>query len=763
MKYFFESLEKLINTIKSNGLFILLAILSPTLLYYFGAGSEIILDLTSEKNNITNFFITISFVFIGISIWCVPTFSIILFTELTLTGKNKRIAILDKLLDIYNAKSKDKNIFQRIEIEVRYLAVLPWFIFIVILINVLCDKNYTFLSTSLILITLFALDYLVKKVHKEIEKFNLKLKEYWELKIVTLLITILFILSILSNSAVIIIITNLFGAFFLYCSLLIKENSENFPDTDPDKQHITRLIMKKTLIVHVTVLIISIASIFYLYDQQRDGTIHKISVITVINLIMSFFILIIEFLFTSQIIISMIMKKGLKDTRFRYIFYRYMISGLAIFLIGTVFNSYNLHVMRKVSMENQFKEFNGKTYEELTNRETLEEYFKKWYKKRRNKSENKDSLNLYLVSGQGGGSRAGTWFLANMYKLDSDIPDFYDNLFAISTVSGSSSGAQMFLASKEIDTLRKYNDEDHTIIKKIYKKNYLSSALYGMFIGDFIESFIGGEDRNYYFQKEEIDAFKEAIKITHEKEFNKDTILNNNIENFFNMDFMSNYKRRPYLMPLFFINSTIIENGKKVVFSPIKLNEPILNKKGNKKRIPPLTYYEDAYGIFRSCQWGKNKGLPLSACVNASQSFPLINAYGYLHGVGRLADGGIFENSGTSTTSEIYLALKEIIKTNKEYKNIKIKLITILNGKIDDEKSIYFERASILNTITALTKNPFTGHELMAVNQLNKLHALIDTTSNDTLIIKKLEGNFPLTRILSDKTINEILKEVDKE
>lgn len=127
------------------------------------------------------------------------------------------------------------------------------------------------------------------------------------------------------------------------------------------------------------------------------------------------------------------------------------------------------------------------------------------------------------------------------------------------------------------------------------------------------------------------------------------------------------------------------------------------------------------YGIFCRCEWSVNRTLPMSACVNASQSFPLINAYSSLHGVGRLADGGLFENSETSTTAEVYVALRKLLKLpSHRQKKVGFTIITILNDKVDIYDAVKFKRASIFNTLTAVANNSFTGHQLMAVNQLGK-------------------------------------------
>jgi len=755
MKEIFDLVERVINTMKNNGLFIVLSIVFPVVLYYFGAGSEIIKDLFTEEHNFSNFFVACSFIFLAVSIWCVPTASIYLFIWLTRTLKNIKIEILDNLLDVYNAKSKKHGISKSLEIQIRYVALLPWFIFICTLAKVARGSVFMSYIIFVIILLIFFTNLIVNRVKIKIKKLSLNAKKYWEIKsigiIIALLSVIFWFLSYNWFPAFypqMILYANLLGALLLYTLFIVKETSENFPTTAPGGKLITLMILKKTLIVHLAALCISILCVIIFYFLQRSFAINTISVITVSTMLMSFYILMIEFLCTSQILIVRIVNEVLGLENFRYTLYRFVIGGFALFTVGSVFKSCNPHTFRQEPID-KLVTSNKKQYDKLFTRDSIYDYFTKWYKQRDKKSN--EPVDVYLVSGQGGGSRAGLWFLLNMRALDSINPNFYNNLFSISTVSGSSSGAQMFLASKEcLEPENQINSCDFAA--SIYRKNYLSSALYGLLFGDFIDYLTGKEDRNFYFQNEEVNAFTDALK---EQKIKYDTTR---VSKFFNTDYLLNYRIANNKMPLFFINSTVVENGKKVVFSPIQLQTRIL--KNNSLNEPIFSFYEDAYGIYRSCEWSRNKGLPLSACVNASQSFPLINSYSYLHGVGRLADGGLFENSGTSTTTDLYLALKRIAKDRKM--NVSFTIITILNGQLDNREANNFKKASILNTITAVANNPFTGHQLMAYKKLNNTKSLLDPLEQDKNIIIQLSKEYHLTRLLSRETTNGITADFKK-
>ncbi|WP_449387537.1 hypothetical protein [Chryseobacterium lineare] len=755
MEKLLNLVESIFDTIKDNGLFIFLAVLFPVLLYKVGAGQEIVLDLAYQQDDRNKvFFAVASFLFLGLSIWCIPTISIYIFKFFTKVPSEKVEAILDKLLDLYNAKPKANNARKILQIPVRYLAIIPWIIFVFSLTNVYFGKGIMIITGIVIFIIIKVLDSYSSLLTTTLDTTFLQFKKYWEILVLAAVLLVEHIILQFGKGeqfTYVFTFANILGVILSYLFFLVKENSEDYPDGDRRKM---KMIHRKTFYTHIFLLIIAAGTMIIYYIKQVNGTINHISPITIGTMVMSFYILIIELFFTSQLLLANIMLKGFDTKSFRFRLYKVIIVVFAAGWVLLLFKSTNTHAINKTQVIND---------KEYYQRQTIEDHFENWYQRRAPK--NGDSLEVYLVSGQGGGSRAGYWFLSNMYELDNTYKNFYDNLYSISTVSGSSSGAQMFLASKKyykLPSLGKAKD----VAKNIYSRNYLSSALYGLLIGDFIDSMEGifegvERDRNYYFQKEEERAFAEA----HQEE-DGIKIGKESSDKFFTRDFMYHYTKKmdsgKYKTPLFFLNTAIIENGKKAVFSPVELNTPICHTIGKSahKDHALFTFYEDAYGIFRHCEWSLNKELPMSACVNASQAFPIINAYSFLHGVGRLADGGVFENSGTSTTMEVYIALKKYLEKNPSYK-VKFTIINILNGTIDNESAVNYSAASILNTLTVMSKNPFTGHQLMAVKQLYKSVDLLNTNQSDRILTLQPIGEYTLSRMLSNKTIDEMRIDLD--
>src|SRR5690606_5901308 len=187
--------------------------------------------------------------------------------------------------------------------------------------------------------------------------------------------------------------------------------------------------------------------------------------------------------------------------------------------------------------------------------------------------------------------------------------------------------------------------------------------------------------------------------------------------------------------PLFFINSAIVETGERGVFSPVNLAD--------------FSLAADLYGLFK--QYYPLYNIPLIACVNQRQAFPVINAYNYLDGAGRLIDGGIYENSGTTTTLEVYEALTQHIASRGDTsKVIRLVCINIVNTNMDTAKdSVRFRPASVLNTLTAAFQSPFGGHE-----QFSYRNIMRRVSAPDTVFSFTLAKPVPLTRMLQPAAID---------
>lgn len=372
-------------------------------------------------------------------------------------------------------------------------------------------------------------------------------------------------------------------------------------------------------------------------------------------------------------------------------------------------------------------------------RYSLTERFKIWMRNR--KIQNDDSV-VYLISGQGGGSRAAAWFFMTMNQLDNQDSNFSKKVFSISTVSGSTSGANMFLANKFFNI--KISDAqifDKT--SKLYGRNYMSSEFYGLLSGDLIEGIVDfnkqfPRDRNYHLQQEEQLAYQQCME---QKLSSK----------YFESDFLTPYLDTINTVPLFFINTTIVNYGTRGIFSPVRLDG--------------VSVARDIYAEFKENKCNSGLNIPIITCVNQSQAFPILSAYNYLDCIGRLGDGGISENSGCATTAEIYQKLKQYC-IESQRTQVKFVCINISNSSLTDYFPAPYKRASIFSTVEAAINSPFAGNETYAYKNLEKQIGYANNYMSskcqsgvivtDTVINCILGKDVTLTRTLAKKSIEEM-------
>ncbi|MDN3691931.1 hypothetical protein QWZ06_06520 [Chryseobacterium tructae] len=412
----------------------------------------------------------------------------------------------------------------------------------------------------------------------------------------------------------------------------------------------------------------------------------------------------------------------------------------------------------------------------IDKRDTLEDRFCEWLRHNHHIDDpnNNEPIDVFLVSGQGGGSTAGTWMLSGLLNADATNPQFYKNIFSISTVSGSSNGANFYLAIKTNDVLSEdidasfMKEERDNIVRKIYNRNYFSSNFLGLMFSDFtinplISIFSKKIDRNYILQKEEANAMVEAAELVHAK--NLESVRSYFDQNYFNLWYPKKEKMsslRP-LNPLLFLNTTLMNTGEKAIFSPVKFcNQGIRAK--------------DIAEEFAKTKEGDSSYIPISAAVAQSQAFPILSTYNLVPGTGNLGDGGFYENTGTSTTLAVYKRLKRYYKKDLAdlYPNRQIRFILMCfisedeeelknkkNPKPAQENTFnVLGKSMIYYTISQTYKTPFKGHAEDAlkaleeeVNMSNQEEGRVD----EYLPIKNSE-KFATTRLISKKTINEMLQ-----
>ncbi len=765
-------IEKVYNSIKYNGFYILLSLVFPLIIWKFDAGKEIIVSM-SETAYIENMlFSLVAFAGLGFSVWCIPTLAIKFFqfvANYRVKGNKARnyelkICLFKQLIFIYNGdgNSADTDAGQakpnvhdcistckkREQIPMRYFAIMPWILFILTCVRCFFAGGYVWLAMILLLgIIVLVLLFINKKengIVKQVGKIFSGGKDIRPARFTIGMVTIAIVVTgiwvryfIFSDKNIEILNINIVRwivvalhiiCLFLFYSFIIYLENEHF--TEKDSYKISNVSYKALVIF----LLISIVAFYYLNEYQQIQYISPINVIIVVaTLLIVFF----EFFFTSQhLLISIINKQCtgpacrlqpvVIDNSKRLRGYKYSLYFVLAFLIYQFFfSSLNSHRIRIVPAEHINRE-----------RLSLTEYFDRWYRNRN--LPDTDSI-VYLVSGQGGGSRAAAHFYATMAFLDKQDSNFFKRVFCISTASGSTSGAEMFLASKYYYCSMPYPEAIKKAVVGLYGRNYMSSAFWGLMVGDGIEYYATLDapfphDRNYHLQKEELYGFN---KVFGEK-----------ADDFFEKDFLTPYSDTTRHWPLFMINTTVVDYGVRGIFSPVEGD---------------FSLARDLYSEFRKDNYNAGFDLPLTTCVNQSQAFPLLSAYNYLECTGRLADGGIVENTGCATTLEVYEAIRAYC--NSTGKKVKVICLNLYNSSLSENVRAPFTNASVLNTVTAAAHSPFDGAQFYAYKNLSRTIKYLDSLNlginrGDTVIDFGFDTSVTLTRTLSAKAVEIIYNRV---
>jgi len=408
-----------------------------------------------------------------------------------------------------------------------------------------------------------------------------------------------------------------------------------------------------------------------------------------------------------------------------------------------------------VKTEQYNLKYNGKEPSSSLNRADLDQFFLQWAKSRFLEDPVNTQPVCYLVAAEGGGSRAGAWTAAVLTELDQQTAGaFKRNCFAISSVSGGSVGSAVTLAlwdnalrtKMDIDSLYRCTSQTDTTrcgradadyIRSIFKRNYISTAIVGIFFYDFWQSVPGihllysnNYSRTDRHQDEENDAVGKALKRAIGGK---------------SSDFKTYYKNTSFLrlhyaqaerdvipipsieLPLLFPNTTRVEDGRRGVISPIEMGADNSNHyPGN-----PFTAAVDVIGI--AAKENRNRSFSLSEAAGLSQLFPYVNSNVKVSDLtGRYMDGGVYENMGLTTLSEIRRALLTICyqpKTNvldglglkdsvetaafRAYLGrVSFKFIMIYNIFNHGGEDLSQDRTSIqlIDPISALLRTPFSGH-----------------------------------------------------
>ena len=292
--------------------------------------------------------------------------------------------------------------------------------------------------------------------------------------------------------------------------------------------------------------------------------------------------------------------------------------------------------------------------------ETVSENFSRWLEARADSGENAHSRPVFMAAAEGGGIRAAYWTAIVLTALQDRNPDFGNDLYAFSGVSGGSLGGAVFNALlKEDHSPAGVNCSGSQVYatgtnpasmqacaEAVLGHDFLSPTIAAMLYPDMTQRFLP-------FPIPKLDrarALENAWNVGWSRQFNSRP---------FAESFHEIWQTPGTHLPALFLNGTSVETGKRIITSNIKIDQT----------------FSDADDFFAI----NEQAVPLSTAVHNSARFTFVSPAGLIKKNddqwGRIVDGGYFENSGTTTTADIFESIKEVIQE----KQIKPVFIMITN------------------------------------------------------------------------------------
>jgi hypothetical protein len=383
---------------------------------------------------------------------------------------------------------------------------------------------------------------------------------------------------------------------------------------------------------------------------------------------------------------------------------------------------------------------------------------------------------IILVAGEGGGSRAGMWFSENLINYDYYTRGHFRNyIFSLSTVSGSSVGLSTLFAFWEQPM---EGDSIHErwlrLPGEVYKNNFVGSSISGLLLTDLwkLTPFVShsDRDRNSALQEEEAYHTERAVR---------EVLAGKDLDNHMNIpkteqdllrDYMSFFYTKEHTLrtdrPLAFINTCRSNDGRRGIFSPVKLSDDYFNDAIDINGYLYDTSIIDHAGK-RICDTNCNKTISLGQACNYSELFPLLSAPAYVYELGSFVDGGYHENTGLKTTLDIYQKLKEMLAKDPPAGKYMIYIVYLKNGS--SEKDLYKPLKSelpLLLPLKALSAQPFEGsasyfeERARYIGGKDSLATYIQVTLNNHFMVDENKSTYAKNNVREKDLEEQILRDL---
>jgi hypothetical protein len=252
---------------------------------------------------------------------------------------------------------------------------------------------------------------------------------------------------------------------------------------------------------------------------------------------------------------------------------------------------------------------------------------------------------LILVAAAGGASRAGYWTGTVMRALDDKTGGaFAKHVFAISAVSGGSLGAVGFAAwtADHSGPECRYDAQARATFDRAFLgMDYLSPTIGGLLFPDLLQRFIAFPMLTDRAQSLE-DSWEVGWRSAAGREGTAEGCRTVTGSDRLAQDYQSIWRASlagsgPWV-PLVLVNGTLVENGKRIITAPIKID---------------ASTFPDSYDFFAV----RPGPIRASTAILNGARFPVVSPAGTLRRdgdvVGRIIDGGYFENGGLETLTDL--------------------------------------------------------------------------------------------------------------
>ena len=367
----------------------------------------------------------------------------------------------------------------------------------------------------------------------------------------------------------------------------------------------------------------------------------------------------------------------------------------------------------------------------------LEDSFESWLSSRPDRDQYAGKpYPVYLVSAQGGGIYAAYHAATALTKLTEAMPNFPQHVFAISGVSGGSLGASTFSSLiKESDHI---DQPLSASVSKIFDQDLLSPLLTLGLFPDLTQRFIP-------FSIDDWDRAN-GLEVAFENAWNR---LPNQEEheNPFQRSFYQHWQPEG-IAPALVLNTTVVENGKRLAFSPFKIVLPTQEN---------IVLDE------------RDLDVKLSTVAGLSARFPFVSPVGWYKrssdgSKSRLADGGYFDNSGIPTAIDIGRTLQKIEGYGETFKLVYLAIVDQPSNS-----SLQPPKSSGLNEVWSPIRTLFGARVARSLSAIElSAYTLNDGVTDPfqlnfrTLVLQKVDPkmqiNLPLGWQLS-KTSKEFIAE----